>query len=141
MYSNQVSEVHFMYGKADGNAALAHRSYQEKYPDRRIVNHGEARCNGRAACQLFEKSFPHHQIPSHTLFAKVYQWASETDTFIANRFDCGALRQQWMGRGGTIAWPARSPDLAPLDYFLWGHMKRLIYETSVESEKTCWRGL
>lgn len=26
----------------------------------------------------------------------------------------------WIGRGGPIAWPPRSPDLNPLDFFLWG---------------------
>ncbi|KAJ4450352.1 hypothetical protein ANN_01773 [Periplaneta americana] len=41
MYSNQeLAEIHFMYGKADGNAALARRLYQERYlqrqcPDRK----------------------------------------------------------------------------------------------------------
>ena len=39
----------------------------------------------------------------------------------------------WLGRGGPIAWPPRSPDLIPLDYYLWGHMKTLVYETKVES--------
>ncbi|KAJ4426512.1 hypothetical protein ANN_27326 [Periplaneta americana] len=35
MYSNQeLAEIHFMYGKADGNAALACRLYQERYPQR-----------------------------------------------------------------------------------------------------------
>lgn len=34
----------------------------------------------------------------------------------------------WIGRGGTISWPARSPDLNPLDFFLWGHLKQVIYE-------------
>ncbi|KAJ4447900.1 hypothetical protein ANN_09909 [Periplaneta americana] len=35
MYSNQeMAEIHFMYGKADGNAALARRLYQERYPQR-----------------------------------------------------------------------------------------------------------
>lgn len=33
----------------------------------------------------------------------------------------------WIGRGGTIAWPARSPDLTPLDFFLWGTMKQRVY--------------
>ncbi|KAJ8889279.1 hypothetical protein PR048_008777 [Dryococelus australis] len=41
----------------------------------------------------------------------------------------------WIGRSGPIAWPARSPDLTPLDYFLWGHMMGVIYETHVESEE------
>ncbi|KAJ4433273.1 hypothetical protein ANN_15532 [Periplaneta americana] len=35
MYSNQeLAEIRFMYGKADGNAALARRLYQERYPQR-----------------------------------------------------------------------------------------------------------
>lgn len=33
---------------------------------------------------------------------------------------------RWMGRGGPIAWPARSPDLNILDFFVWGHIKNLI---------------
>ena len=40
---------------------------------------------------------------------------------------------RWLGRGGPIAWPPRSPDLIPLDYYLWGHMKTLMYETKVDS--------
>ncbi|KYQ48387.1 hypothetical protein ALC60_12568 [Trachymyrmex zeteki] len=31
-----------------------------------------------------------------------------------------------MGRGGPIIWPARSPDLNVLDYFIWGHIKNLV---------------
>uniref|UniRef100_A0A2H1V4P8 SFRICE_034143 n=1 Tax=Spodoptera frugiperda TaxID=7108 RepID=A0A2H1V4P8_SPOFR len=28
---------------------------------------------------------------------------------------------------GPIPWPARSPDLTPMDFYLWGHMKSLVY--------------
>jgi hypothetical protein len=31
-----------------------------------------------------------------------------------------------MGRGGPIIWPARSPDLNVLDYFVWGYIKDLV---------------
>ncbi|KAJ4434714.1 hypothetical protein ANN_23282 [Periplaneta americana] len=35
MYSNEeLAEIHFMYGKAHGNDALARRLYQERYPQR-----------------------------------------------------------------------------------------------------------
>jgi len=34
---------------------------------------------------------------------------------------------RWMGRGGPIPWPPRSPDLTPCDYFLWGHVKDKVY--------------
>ena len=40
---------------------------------------------------------------------------------------------RWLGRGGHVTWAPRSPDLTPLDYYLWGHMKTLVYETNVES--------
>ena len=40
---------------------------------------------------------------------------------------------RWLGRGRPVAWPSRSADLTPLDYYLWGHMKTLVYETGVDT--------
>lgn len=34
---------------------------------------------------------------------------------------------RWFGRRGPIEWPARSPDMTPPDFFLWGVMKDLVY--------------
>ncbi|KAJ4438674.1 hypothetical protein ANN_14621 [Periplaneta americana] len=42
--------------------------------------------------------------------------------------------KQWIGRDGTIGWAARSPDLALLDFYVWGHLKSLVYETPIETE-------
>ena len=49
---------------------------------------------------------------------------------------------RWIGRGGPIAWPVRSPDLTPLDFFLWGCMKENVYETEIASreELIAWTG-
>ncbi|GBN26089.1 hypothetical protein AVEN_263605-1, partial [Araneus ventricosus] len=33
------------------------------------------------------------------------------------------FQNQVIGYGGFIEWPLRSPDLTPLDFFLWGHIK------------------
>ena len=41
----------------------------------------------------------------------------------------------WIGRGRPVPWPARSPDLTPLDYFLCGSMKSMVYGTPVTSEE------
>lgn len=41
--------------------------------------------------------------------------------------------QRWIGRGGPTAWPARSPDLTPLDFFLWGYIKEKVYATPVST--------
>jgi hypothetical protein len=45
-------------------------------------------------------------------------------------------RGHWIGRGGPIAWPPRSPDLNPLDFFLWGYLKSLVYSTAVNDAAT-----
>lgn len=36
-----------------------------------------------------------------------------------------------IGRNGNVAWPPRSPDLTPLDFFLWGFVKNHVYQTPV----------
>jgi len=41
---------------------------------------------------------------------------------------------RWIGRGGPIVWPARSPDLNVLDYFVWGYIKALVEHTRDRNE-------
>jgi transposase len=40
---------------------------------------------------------------------------------------------RWVGRRGPIEWPARSPDLSPLDFFLWGVIKDKVYAVKSRS--------
>ncbi|KAJ4425894.1 hypothetical protein ANN_27520 [Periplaneta americana] len=49
----------------------------------------------------------------------------------ARRYLDRRFPDRWIGRGGPIAWPPRSPDLNPLDFYLWGHLKSLVYSSSV----------
>lgn len=66
--------------------------------------------------------FQHDGAPSH-FSLQVRQYLNE---IYPNR---------WIGRGGPVSWPARSPDLNPLDYFLWGHLKTLVYEDPVPNQQ------
>lgn len=36
---------------------------------------------------------------------------------------------RWIGRGSLFPWPPRSPDLTVLDFYLWGKIKDIVYET------------
>lgn len=40
---------------------------------------------------------------------------------------------RWIGRLGPMAWPPRSPDLTPLDFFLWGYLKDKVFRTIPET--------
>lgn len=44
---------------------------------------------------------------------------------------------RWMGRGGPIPWPARSPDLTPLDFYVWGVIKAHVYRTRPQTREEC----
>ena len=40
---------------------------------------------------------------------------------------------RWIGRGGPVQWPPHSSDLTPMDFFIWGEMKYLVYETPIDT--------
>ncbi|RVE42810.1 hypothetical protein evm_012546 [Chilo suppressalis] len=42
---------------------------------------------------------------------------------------------RWIGRRGPIAWPPRSPDLNPIDFFIWGYFKEIVYAREASSEE------
>ena len=39
----------------------------------------------------------------------------------------------WIRRGGPIPWPRRSPDLSPLEFFLWGYIKNIVYAEKIRN--------
>lgn len=45
---------------------------------------------------------------------------------------------RFIARFGDYTWPPRSPDLNPLDFFFWGHLKQLVYSRPVETEEELW---
>ncbi|GBM55221.1 hypothetical protein AVEN_158109-1 [Araneus ventricosus] len=45
-------------------------------------------------------------------------WSLEVRKVLDEKF----LRR-WIGRGGPIPWPTKSPDITPLDFFLWRYVE------------------
>lgn len=60
--------------------------------------------------------FQHDGAPAH-FSSRARRWLDDS------------FPDQWIGRGGPMFWPPRSPDLTPLDFFLWGHVKNEVYAT------------
>ena len=50
-----------------------------------------------------------------------------------------SFRRRWIGRGSEYSWPARSPDLNPLDFYFWGHLKSLVYNDIIHTREELWR--
>lgn len=51
-------------------------------------------------------------------------WALSVRDLLTHR-----LPNRWIGRSGPIEWPPRSPDLSINDFYLWAHMRDVIYRT------------
>jgi hypothetical protein len=59
-----------------------------------------------------------------------HMWLQQDGTpahFGATAFLNWRFPYHWIGQGGLVTWPVRSPDLTPTDYFLGGCMKSLVY--------------
>jgi hypothetical protein len=66
--------------------------------------------------------FQHDGAPPH--------YTNQVMQFLNDNF-----AEKWIGRGSPINWPARSPDLTPLDFCLWGWMKSEVYKKKVNSRE------
>ena len=44
-------------------------------------------------------------------------------------------REKWIGRGGPLAWPAKLPDQTPLDFFILGNVKSVVYISPVNTRQ------
>jgi len=51
---------------------------------------------------------------------------------ICNIWFLGAtFPNRWIGRDSLKTWPPRSPDITPLDFFLWRYVKDKVFSTPV----------
>ncbi|KAJ4442906.1 hypothetical protein ANN_04500 [Periplaneta americana] len=93
------------------------------------------RLTGQAYTNFLEKTIPHvlEDTPlinrQHIHF--LHDGASAHFSRTARRYLDRRFPDRWIGRGGPIAWPPRSPDLNPLDFYLGGHLKSLVYSSPV----------
>jgi hypothetical protein len=68
--------------------------------------------------------FMHDGTPSHFLLE-------------FRKFSNNVFPEQWIGQDGPTAWPARSPDLNPLDFSLWEHLSLLFVLHKSVPSRTC----
>lgn len=60
--------------------------------------------------------YQHDGCPAH--------FSANVRDYLDNQFP-----NRWIGRGSLFPWPARSPDLTCLDFYLWGRIKDLVFQT------------
>lgn len=101
-----------------GNRILAYEVYNENLNSQRYLDVLERNVsNFIDNMPLLERNklyFQHDGAPPH-------------NAHIINEYLNVNFGDQWIANAGPVRWPARSPDLTPLDFFLWGFLKNKIY--------------
>jgi hypothetical protein len=79
----------------------------------------------------------------------MYQWQSEHARDGAPVHSSGAVRDvlskiyhnRWIGRGCPTGWTPRSPDLNPLEFYLLGQLRALVYAAPVDNKEALHNGI
>jgi hypothetical protein len=69
-----------------------------------------------------EMWFQHDGAPPHN-GRRVTEWLNRN------------YNNRWIGNRSNILWPPRSPDLNPLDFYLWGHLKQMVYSVPINTRE------
>lgn len=96
------------------------------------------RLTGNVYCNFLKHTLPDllEDVPLATRNAMWFMHDGAPAHFsrIARELLSKIYDNRWIGRGGPQPWPARSPDLNPIDFFLWGYLKLLVYTTRVKNK-------
>lgn len=76
--------------------------------------------DGFTSADRFQLWFQHDGAPGH--------YATAVRSYLDELFP-----GRWIGRGGPREWPPRSPDLNPLDFYLWGYLKSIVYRKGAQT--------
>lgn len=74
-------------------------------------------------------------IPLNTLAGMTFQHdgCPVHKSLIVKNFLNEEYGEKWIGNNGPMRWPARSPDLTPLDFYVWGRAKELVYNEEIRN--------
>ncbi|GBN65768.1 hypothetical protein AVEN_97123-1 [Araneus ventricosus] len=96
----------------------------------RVGETGPRRICGNQMCCHYRGRFCRiPQLPEGVIFQE--DGAPPHYGNIVREFLDTTFPQRWIGRGAVMAWPPRSPDITPLDFYLWGYVKQRVYSERI----------
>ncbi|XP_025406823.1 uncharacterized protein LOC112680823 [Sipha flava] len=129
MNNNEKVELILIFGECNRSFRQAARVYADRYPDRFHPNHNYVHrlLRGLNENGQFPNNPNRQRQPRPNDFDEDTELQPAHNAIIVRQHLNEIFPNRWIGTHGVIPWPARSPDLTPLDYFLWGHLKNIVY--------------
>ncbi|CAF5082377.1 unnamed protein product, partial [Rotaria sp. Silwood1] len=87
----------------------------------------------RHNCTYWARENPHLRFEVPNMKEGVMVWCGMTsnglvEPYFFNDTVTGPLYKEMLVKRGPFDWPARSPDLTPCDFFLWGYLKDIVFQ-------------
>ena len=94
---------------------------------------GEPTINGKSYLDMLQQFLESQLVTNVILDTAVYQQDGAPAHFalIVRDYLNGTFPERWIGRGSLRLWAARSPDLTPLDFLVWGFVKSKVYRVKI----------
>ncbi|XP_022170291.1 uncharacterized protein LOC111033711 isoform X2 [Myzus persicae] len=130
--NSEKVDMILIYGECNKHCREAARVYANRYPERyhpphnfflRLVNN--LRTYGTFSIRDAQRQPLRNMEPNDD--QENEDGAPAHNAIIVRQQLNEMFGNRWMGTHGPVEWPPRSPDLTPLDFFLWGHLKTVIY--------------
>lgn len=88
--------------------------------------------NGELYLEFLQNQIEHflgnlHLNPNDIIFQQ--DGAPAHNARVVTNYLTERFGENWLGTNGPIRWPARSPDLTPMDFSIWAFLKEKIYAT------------
>ena len=95
----------------------------------------EGPLNGERYLLFLQETLPSllEDVPLHTRLRLWFQHdgCPAHNARAVSRFLDRQFATRWIGNQSLIPWPARSPDLTPMDFYLWGYVKNIVYAANL----------
>lgn len=94
---------------------------------------GEPTITGNSYLDMLQQFLEPQLVANGILDTVVYQQDGAPAHFalIVRDYLNATFPGRWIGRGSTRLWASRSPDLTPLDFFVWGFVKSQVYRVKI----------
>ncbi|GBP44802.1 hypothetical protein EVAR_86618_1 [Eumeta japonica] len=95
-----------------------------------MMAHGRADGNARVARRIYEERFPNRRLPSRNTFQNMYRRLCETGNVQNNETRRVVVRHNVRIDEQILR---LFEEDAPLDFYVWGRAKELVYATEVQN--------
>jgi hypothetical protein len=134
-------KIHIPFEKHDSNSSLQQMLGREQLAiSASVLMSYSLGCQGPPIYSSYVNNYRNYWTTYQTMWA-LHDGAPAHSSRDVMRYLDSHYPRRWIGRNGSVVWPPRSPDLTPADFYLWGHLKSIVYAKRCNPRDELWNAI